>query len=73
MTERSISADNQPVLAGWLSLAANGALLVLNLAMAAFSGSLALAAETTHNLLDLLASLSVLVGRLAAANLELLP
>jgi divalent metal cation (Fe/Co/Zn/Cd) transporter len=55
------------------SLAANGALLVLNLAMAAFSGRLALAAETMHNLLDLLALLSVLVGRLAAANLELLP
>ena len=50
------------MLAGWLSLAVNVALLALNLWMAALSGSLALAAETTHNLLDLLASIAVLVG-----------
>ena len=73
MSERSASSESQPALAGRLSLAVSGALLALKLAMAAFSGSLALAAETTHNLLDLLVSLSVLVGRLAAANLELLP
>jgi divalent metal cation (Fe/Co/Zn/Cd) transporter len=70
MSGPSASSESQPALAGRLSLAVNGALLALKLAMAAFSGSLALAAETTHNLL---VSLSVLVGRLAAANLELLP
>jgi cation diffusion facilitator family transporter len=62
MTEHSNLTDNQPILAGWLSLFVNVALLTLNLWMAALSGSLALAAETTHNLLDLLASIAVLIG-----------
>jgi cation diffusion facilitator family transporter len=48
--------------AGWYSLFINIFLLALNLAMAAFSGSLALAAETAHNLLDLVASGAVLIG-----------
>ena len=55
--------ENKPsIRAGWISLAVNIALISLNLWMAALSGSLALAAETTHNLLDLLASVAVLVG-----------
>jgi cation diffusion facilitator family transporter len=62
MTGSPSPANKQSVLAGWLSLAVNVALLALNLWMAALSGSLALAAETTHNLLDLLASIAVLVG-----------
>ena len=48
--------------AGWYSILVNVALLALNLTMAAFSGSLALTAETAHNMLDLIASVSVLVG-----------
>ena len=48
--------------AGWYSILVNLALFALNLTMAAFSGSLALTAETAHNLLDLIASVSVLVG-----------
>jgi cation diffusion facilitator family transporter len=47
---------------GWYSILVNGVLFTLNLAMASFSGSLALKAETTHNVLDLTASLAVLVG-----------
>ena len=62
MTANTNPLNRQSVLAGWLSLAVNVSLLVLNLWMAAFSGSLALAAETIHNLLDLLASIAVLVG-----------
>jgi len=62
MTENPGLMNKQSVLAGWLSLSVNVALLALNLSMAALSGSLALAAETTHNLLDLLASIAVLAG-----------
>jgi cation diffusion facilitator family transporter len=62
MTENPSLTNTQSVLAGWLSLLVNVVLLALNLLMAAISGSLALAAETTHNLLDLLASIAVLVG-----------
>jgi cation diffusion facilitator family transporter len=47
---------------GWYSLVVNTALFALNLTMAAFSGSLALTAETAHNMLDLIASVSVLAG-----------
>lgn len=48
--------------AGWLSLLVNVLLITLNFTMATLSGSLALLAETTHNVLDLIASISVLVG-----------
>ena len=48
--------------AGWYSVLVNLLLFGLNLAMAAYSGSLAMRAETAHNLMDLAASLSVLLG-----------
>lgn len=60
--ENTALTNKESVLAGWMSLAVNVALLAINLWMAALSGSLALAAETTHNLLDLIASIAVLVG-----------
>jgi len=47
---------------GWYSVLVNIFLFSLNLLMAAYSGSLALRAETAHNLLDLAASISVLIG-----------
>jgi hypothetical protein len=47
---------------GLYSILVNLVLLALNLVMAGLSGSLALAAETTHNLADLTASGAVLVG-----------
>jgi len=62
MNSNSNPMNKQPVIAGWLSLAVNVTLLALNLWMATLSGSLALTAETAHNLLDLLASIAVLVG-----------
>jgi cation diffusion facilitator family transporter len=46
----------------WASIAANVFLSLLNLAIAAASGSLAVAAEMVHNLVDLLASVAVLAG-----------
>jgi cation diffusion facilitator family transporter len=47
---------------GWGSIGINLALGLLNLAIAAASGSLAVAAEMVHNLVDLAASVAVLVG-----------
>jgi cation diffusion facilitator family transporter len=47
---------------GWGSIGINLALSLLNLAIAAASGSLAVAAEMVHNLVDLAASVAVLVG-----------
>ena len=47
---------------GWYSVAVNIAIVVLNFGMAYFSGSLALAAETVHNIVDLTASAAVLIG-----------
>ena len=46
----------------WASIALNILLSLLNLVIAAASGSLAVAAEMIHNLVDLLASVAVLVG-----------
>jgi len=46
----------------WASIGVNVALSLLNLAIAAASGSLAVAAETVHNLVDLVSSLAVLAG-----------
>jgi len=48
--------------AGWYSIGVNVVLFALNLTMAIYSNSLALKAETAHNLLDLVASISVLIG-----------
>lgn len=46
----------------WASIAVNILLSLLNLAIAAASGSLAVAAEMVHNLVDLVASIAVLAG-----------
>ena len=46
----------------WGSIGINVALSLLNLAIAAASGSLAVAAEMVHNLVDLVASVAVLAG-----------
>jgi cation diffusion facilitator family transporter len=48
--------------AAWASIAINVGLSLLNLAIAAASGSLAVAAEMVHNLVDLVASIAVLAG-----------
>ena len=47
---------------GWYSVAVNIAMVTLNFGMTYFSGSLALAAETVHNIVDLTASGAVLIG-----------
>jgi cation diffusion facilitator family transporter len=46
----------------WYSIAVNIAVAMLDFAMAYLSGSLALAAETVHNIVDLTASVAVLIG-----------
>lgn len=46
----------------WASIAINVFLSLLNLAIATASGSLAVAAEMVHNLVDLVASVAVLAG-----------
>jgi cation diffusion facilitator family transporter len=46
----------------WASIAVNLFLSLLNLAIAAASGSLAVAAEMVHNLVDLVAAVAVLAG-----------
>jgi cation diffusion facilitator family transporter len=46
----------------WASIAVNIFLSLLNLAIAMASGSLAVAAEMVHNLVDLIASVAVLAG-----------
>jgi cation diffusion facilitator family transporter len=46
----------------WASIAVNILLSLLNLAIAVASGSLAVAAEMVHNLVDLVASVAVLAG-----------
>jgi len=47
---------------GWASIAVNVGLTALNLTVLWLSGSLAVAAEMVHNLVDLAASVAVLVG-----------
>jgi cation diffusion facilitator family transporter len=47
---------------GWGSIGLNVVLSLLNLGIAVASGSLAVAAEMVHNLIDLMASVAVLVG-----------
>ena len=46
----------------WLSIAVNVVLTLLNMAIAAASGSLAVAAEMVHNLVDLVSAVAVLLG-----------
>jgi cation diffusion facilitator family transporter len=48
--------------AGWLSIGVNVFLAALNLIIATASGSLAVAAEAVHNLVDLVAAVAVLAG-----------
>jgi cation diffusion facilitator family transporter len=48
--------------AAWLSITVNVILTLLNMAIAAASGSLAVAAEMVHNLVDLVSAVAVLVG-----------
>jgi len=46
----------------WFSIAVNVFLIVLNLAIATFSGSLAVAAEMVHNLVDFVAAIALMAG-----------
>ncbi|MCD6290526.1 MAG: cation diffusion facilitator family transporter [Anaerolineae bacterium] len=72
MSELSEAPVSRPVRAGsedmglerwgWYSIAVNVILTGINLAVAMASGSLAVVAEMVHNLVDLLASVAVLVG-----------
>ncbi len=56
MDERSVER------VGWFSIGVNVFLAALNLTIAAASGSLAVAAEGVHNLVDLVAAVVVLAG-----------
>jgi cation diffusion facilitator family transporter len=47
---------------GWYSVVVNISIVTLNFGMAYLSSSLALAAETVHNIVDLTASAAVLIG-----------
>jgi cation diffusion facilitator family transporter len=62
----SLQSDQRPApgaaQVAWASIAVNIFLSLLNLAIAAASGSLAVAAEMVHNLVDLVASVAVLAG-----------
>jgi cation diffusion facilitator family transporter len=60
--ESNRRAASQAAQVAWASIAVNVFLSLLNLAIAAASGSLAVAAEMVHNLVDLLASVAVLAG-----------
>ncbi len=55
-------ATHRATQVAWASIAVNILLSLLNLAIAAASGSLAVAAEMVHNLVDLVASVAVLAG-----------
>jgi cation diffusion facilitator family transporter len=62
MTSSSPRAAPEAARVAWASIAVNIFLSLLNLAIAAASGSLAVAAEMVHNLVDLVASVAVLAG-----------
>ena len=47
---------------GWYSIAVNVILVLINMAIATASGSLAVEAEMVHNLVDLLTAVAVLIG-----------
>ena len=47
---------------GWYTIGVNILLTLLNLAISVASGSLAVAAEMVHNLVDLVSAVAVLVG-----------
>lgn len=59
---RGSQSSPSGVRVAWASIAINVFLSLLNLAIAAASGSLAVAAEMIHNLVDLVASVAVLAG-----------
>ncbi len=61
-TESNRQAAPQAARVAWASIAVNVVLTLLNLAISAASGSLAVAAEMVHNLVDLVASVAVLAG-----------
>ena len=61
-TESNQRSAPQASRVAWASIAVNIFLSLLNLAIAAASGSLAVAAEMVHNLVDLVASVAVLAG-----------
>lgn len=60
--ERHLSKETGALRVAWASIGVNVVLGLLNLAIAAASGSLAVAAEMVHNLVDLVASVGVLAG-----------
>ncbi|MGD9046550.1 MAG: cation diffusion facilitator family transporter [Anaerolineae bacterium] len=60
--EQGQRATPQAAQVAWASIAVNIFLSLLNLAIAVASGSLAVAAEMVHNLVDLVASVAVLAG-----------
>ena len=62
MTDSGPRAAPEAARVAWASIAVNIFLSLLNLAIAAASGSLAVAAEMVHNLVDLVASVAVLAG-----------
>jgi len=62
MTSSGPRAAPEAARVAWASIAVNILLSLLNLAIAAASGSLAVAAEMVHNLVDLVASVAVLAG-----------
>jgi cation diffusion facilitator family transporter len=62
MTDSGPRAAPEAARVAWASIAVNIFLSLLNLAIAAASGSLAVATEMVHNLVDLVASVAVLVG-----------
>ena len=64
MTTPILKSLGQPTAShvAWASIGVNVVLSLLNLSIAAASGSLAVAAEMVHNLVDLVASVAVLAG-----------
>jgi divalent metal cation (Fe/Co/Zn/Cd) transporter len=59
---------------GWYSIAVNVALAALHTLVATASGSLAVAAEVVHNVVDLLAAVAVLIGlKLASRKSKAFP
>jgi len=59
---------------GWYSIGINVLLVIINLAVAVASGSLAVAAEMVHNIVDLLTSVGVLIGlKLSARKTKAFP
>jgi len=77
MTQNAAASPAPPVNVerwGWYSIGINVTLIGINLLVARASGSLAVGAELTHNAVDLLTAIAVLVGlRLAARKTAQFP